>query len=139
MSWAIYQRSCASSEDLHPVPVGSQEIATYALLFLGAYTAALISGAAGFGSALLLLPLLVASVGVVQAVPLLTVAQFVGNLSRAGFGFSQIQWKPVALFEASRGEDWVTPVKEAAVRLMESVAPVTVTDMVLEPDAGLAR
>jgi uncharacterized membrane protein YfcA len=91
MSWAIYQRSCASSEDLHPVPMGSQEIATYALLFLGAYAAALISGAAGFGGALLLLPLLVASVGVVQAVPLLTVAQFVGNLSRAGFGFSQIQ------------------------------------------------
>lgn len=49
-------------------------------------------------TALLLLPLLVETVGATQAVPLLTVAQFVGNLSRAGFGFPQIHWKPVALF-----------------------------------------
>jgi uncharacterized membrane protein YfcA len=75
-------------------------MATYALLFLGAYTAALISGAAGFGGALLLLPLLVASVGTEQAVPMLTFAQFVGNLSRAGLGFTQIHWKPVWLFLA---------------------------------------
>jgi uncharacterized protein len=33
-----------------------------------------------------------------QSVPLLTVAQLVGNLSRAGFGFSQIHWRPVGLF-----------------------------------------
>lgn len=68
------------------------------LFFLTAYAAAAISGAAGFGGALLLLPFLVAAVGVTQAVPLLTVAQLVGNLSRAGFGFSQIHWKPVGLF-----------------------------------------
>jgi len=68
------------------------------LLFIGAYVAAVISGAAGFGGALLLLPLLVAKVGVTQAVPLLTIAQFIGNLSRAGFGLSEIQWKPVGLF-----------------------------------------
>ncbi len=75
-------------------------MAASALLFLGAYAAALTSGAAGFGGALLLLPLLVASVGVVQAVPLLTVAQFVGNLSRAGLGFPQIHWKAVWIFLA---------------------------------------
>jgi hypothetical protein len=46
---------------------------------------------------------------------------------------------PVAMFVASSGEDWDAPVKEAAVSLMESVAPVTVTDIVLEPDVGLAR
>jgi uncharacterized protein len=34
----------------------------------------------------------------VHAVPLLTVAQLVGNVSRAGFGFSQIRWRPVVLF-----------------------------------------
>jgi len=50
------------------------------------------------GGTLLLLPLLVETVGATQAVPLLTVAQFVGDLSRAGFGFPQIHWKPVALF-----------------------------------------
>ncbi len=46
----------------------------------------------------MLLPLLVATVGVTHAVPLLTIAQLIGNLSRAGFGFTQIQWKLVRLF-----------------------------------------
>lgn len=68
------------------------------ILFVAAFAAAAISGAAGFGGALLLLPLLVAAVGVNQAVPLLTIAQLVGNLSRAGFGFRQIHWRPVGLF-----------------------------------------
>lgn len=68
------------------------------ILFVAASTAAAISGAAGFGGALLLLPLLAATVGATHAVPLLTVAQVVGNLSRASFGFTHIQWKPVGLF-----------------------------------------
>jgi uncharacterized protein len=70
----------------------------FIVLFLGAFLAAAISGAAGFGGALLLLPLLVVYVGAEQAVPLLTVAQLIGNFSRAGLGFSKIQWKLVALF-----------------------------------------
>ena len=68
------------------------------VLFVAAFAAAAISGAAGFGGALLLLPLLVATVGVTHAVPLLTIAQLTGNLSRVGFGFTQIHWKPVGLF-----------------------------------------
>lgn len=68
------------------------------VLFAAAFAAAAISGAAGFGGALLLLPLLVATVGVTHAVPLLTIAQLIGNLSRAGFSFTQIHWKPVMLF-----------------------------------------
>lgn len=72
----------------------------YELLFItiATFVAAAISGAAGFGGALLLLPLLVETFGASQAVPLLTVAQLIGNLSRAGFGFQQIHWKPVVLF-----------------------------------------
>lgn len=70
----------------------------FILLFIAAFAAAAISGAAGFGGALLLLPLLVSTVGVAHAVPLLTVAQFIGNLSRVGFGYRQIHWKPVAFF-----------------------------------------
>jgi uncharacterized membrane protein YfcA len=68
------------------------------LLFITAFAAATVSGAAGFGGAILLLPLLVATVGVTHAVPLLTIAQLIGNLSRAGFGFTQIHWKPVGMF-----------------------------------------
>ncbi|HWK53463.1 MAG TPA: sulfite exporter TauE/SafE family protein [Hyphomicrobiales bacterium] len=70
------------------------------MLFVAAFAAAAISGAAGFGGALLLLPLLVATVGATHAVPLLTIAQLIGNLSRVGFGFSEIHWKPVVLFLA---------------------------------------
>jgi uncharacterized membrane protein YfcA len=70
----------------------------YLLLFIAAFVAAAVSGAAGFGGALLLLPFLVATVGATHAVPLLTIAQLIGNLSRSVFGFSHIQWKPVGLF-----------------------------------------
>jgi hypothetical protein len=69
-----------------------------ALLVMGALVAAAVSGSAGFGGALLLLPLLTTVVGAEQAVPLLTVAQLVGNISRVGFGFRCIAWRPVGLF-----------------------------------------
>ncbi len=71
---------------------------SYLLLIIGTFFAAGISGAAGFGGALLLLPLWTRTVGPTLAVPLLTLAQLVGNLSRAVFGFRQIRWQPVGLF-----------------------------------------
>lgn len=70
----------------------------FILLLVAAYFAAVVSGVAGFGGALLLLPFLTEIVGAVHAVPLLTIIQFIGNFSRVYFGFSQIQWKPVSLF-----------------------------------------
>ena len=74
------------------------ELSTYILLFIGSFFAAAISGAAGFGGALLLLPLLSKTIGTTIAVPVLTIAQLIGNLSRALFGFKQIKWKPVYIF-----------------------------------------
>ena len=68
------------------------------ILFIGGFAAAAISGAAGFGGALLLLPLLTKTIGTTMAVPVLTIAQLIGNLSRVFFGFEQIKWKPVLLF-----------------------------------------
>jgi hypothetical protein len=70
----------------------------YFLLFAGSFIAAAISGASGFGGALLLLPLLSKTIGTTMAVPILTIAQLIGNLSRAFFGFKQNRWKPVAFF-----------------------------------------
>ncbi len=67
-------------------------------LSLGAFLAAAISGAAGFGGALILLPLLTRAVGATLAVPLLTIAQLIGNFSRVAFGFREIRWRPVGLF-----------------------------------------
>ena len=73
----------------------------YAVLIAAAFLAALISGAAGFGGALLLLPVVTACVGAEVAVPVLTIAQLIGNLSRMAFGFRQIEWKQVGLFCAA--------------------------------------
>lgn len=67
-------------------------------LLAGGFLAAAISGAAGFGGALLLLPILTKTIGTTMAIPVLTIAQLIGNLSRAYFGFKQIKWKPVLLF-----------------------------------------
>jgi hypothetical protein len=64
-----------------------------ALLFLLSWLAATVSGAAGFGGALLL-PILAATLGVKTAVPVLTIMQLLGNLSRVWFGRTQIAWKP---------------------------------------------
>jgi Sulfite exporter TauE/SafE len=73
-------------------------IGVYAALGVSAFLAAAISGAARFGGALLLLPLLTRVVGPTLAVPLLTLAQLVGNLSRVAFGFREIHWSPALLF-----------------------------------------
>ena len=45
-----------------------------------------------------MLPLLVHRVGAELAVPLLTLAQFVGNLSRIVLGWRQVHWRPVGCF-----------------------------------------
>lgn len=71
---------------------------TYAALVTASFIAAFASGAAGFGGALLLLPVVTACVGAEVAVPVLTIAQLIGNLSRMAFGIKQIDWKSVGLF-----------------------------------------
>ena len=73
-------------------------ILRWALLLFCGWLAASVSGAAGFGGALLLLPVLAFTLGGKAAVPILTVAQLLGNLSRAGFGWRDIRWRPALLF-----------------------------------------
>lgn len=73
-------------------------IISYVLLFIGCFLASALSGSAGFGGALLLLPILSKTVGIRMAVPILTIAQLIGNLSRAFLGFKEIKWKPVLIF-----------------------------------------
>ena len=70
----------------------------FAILILSSFIAALISGAAGFGGSLLLLPVVTACVGAEIAVPVLTLAQLIGNISRMGTGFKQIKWGAVGWF-----------------------------------------
>lgn len=70
----------------------------FAILIVCSFVAALISGAAGFGGSLLLLPVVTACVGPSVAVPVLTIAQLIGNLSRMALGFRQIDWKAAGWF-----------------------------------------
>jgi imidazolonepropionase-like amidohydrolase len=71
---------------------------TLVLLFFISWFAVTVSGAAGFGGALILLPVLTNALGADTAVPKLTVIQLFGNLSRAWFGRREIRWRPVLFF-----------------------------------------
>lgn len=68
------------------------------VLITGSFFAALISGAAGFGGSLLLLPVVTACIGAEAAVPVLTISQLIGNIARMTSGWKQIDWKSVGLF-----------------------------------------
>jgi len=70
------------------------------VLISTAWVAATISGVAGFGGSLIILPVMSHLVGVKRAIPVLTIAWLMGNLSRAAFSHKEIQWRPVLLFSA---------------------------------------
>jgi len=71
------------------------------ILFAISFIAATISGAAGFGGALILLPVLTSIVGIKAAVPILTIGQIFGNASRVWFGRHELKWKPILFFLAT--------------------------------------
>lgn len=60
--------------------------------------AAVIAAVAGFGGSVILLPLVVHLFGIKAAVPILTVAQLMGNASRVWFGRRDINWQVVGVF-----------------------------------------
>ena len=70
----------------------------YLVLFVGSFIAALVSGVAGFGGSLLLLPVVTACIGAQAAVPVLTISQLIGNMSRVASGWRGIDWRSVGLF-----------------------------------------
>ena len=63
-----------------------------------AFVAATLAAVAGFGGAAVLLPVLVASFGVRDAIPILTVAQLIGNGSRVWFNRHELQLPVVGWF-----------------------------------------
>ena len=79
-----------------------------AVLLLCSFLASIVSGAAGFGGSLLLLPVVTFCLGAEVAVPVLTIAQLIGNLARVSTGFKLIDWKAVGLFS-------LTPLPLAAL------------------------
>ncbi|MGC8635115.1 MAG: TSUP family transporter [Candidatus Limnocylindrales bacterium] len=68
------------------------------LVALTAFVAATLAAVAGFGGAAVLLPVLVAAFGVRDAIPILTVAQLIGNGSRVWFNRRELQLPVVGWF-----------------------------------------
>src|ERR1019366_7237454 len=58
-----------------------------------AFIAATLAAVTGFGGAAVLLPMLVLVFGVREAIPILTVAQLIGNGSRVWFNRRELAWK----------------------------------------------
>jgi len=73
-------------------------IATWVLLLVISWIGSTISGVAGFGGSLLVLPIFSIVIGAKKAIPILTIAWMMGNLSRAALGYREIKWRPVIYF-----------------------------------------
>jgi hypothetical protein len=68
------------------------------VLLVVALIASTLAAVTGFGGAAVLLPVLVAFFGMRAAVPILTVAQLIGNGSRVLFNRREVNWRVVAWF-----------------------------------------
>lgn len=73
-------------------------VAQLLLLAVVAFLAATLAAVSGFGGAAVLLPVLVLVFGVRDAIPILTVAQLIGNASRVWFNRRELDWKVVGWF-----------------------------------------
>lgn len=65
---------------------------------IAAFIASTIAAVTGTGGGIILLPVLVTTLGVRDAVPVYTLAQFIGNLSRVGFNRREIRARVVGWF-----------------------------------------
>lgn len=74
------------------------DISNLLMLAGGAFVASTLAAVAGFGGAAVLLPILVLIFGVRDAIPILTVAQLIGNLSRVWFNRRELDLPIVGWF-----------------------------------------
>jgi uncharacterized membrane protein YfcA len=65
-----------------------------------ALVAATVGGVAGFGTGVIMVPVLAWTLGIKASVPILTVAMLLGNSARAWFSRTEIDWRVVAVFLA---------------------------------------
>lgn len=72
--------------------------AHWIFLAFAALVASALAGVTGFGGAAVLLPVLILIFGARAAVPILTVAQLIGNGSRVWFNRRELHWRVVAWF-----------------------------------------
>ncbi len=76
----------------------STDLLHFAAVLGVSFVAATLAAVTGFGGAAVLLPVLVWSFGVREAIPILTVAQLIGNGSRVWFNRRELNWHVVAWF-----------------------------------------
>ena len=74
------------------------EILRWIIVALTGLLASTLAAITGFGGAAVLLPVLVAVFGVREAIPILTVAQLIGNGSRVWFNRRKVNWRVVPWF-----------------------------------------
>ena len=70
----------------------------WVILALVALLASTLAAVTGFGGAAVLLAALVALFGIREAIPILTVAQLIGNGSRVWFNRVELDWRVVGWF-----------------------------------------
>ncbi len=68
------------------------------VLALVAFGASTLAAVAGFGGSVILLPFLVSAVGLREAIPVLTVAQLIGNASRVWFNRHELSYPVIGWF-----------------------------------------
>ena len=76
----------------------SPEALRWIVLPVAALFAATLAAVTGFGGAAVLLPVLVAAFGIRAAIPILTVAQLIGNGARVWFNRGELEWRVVGWF-----------------------------------------
>lgn len=69
-----------------------------AVIVVAALAASVIAAIAGFGGAVIMLPVLVWALGIQDAIPVLTIAQLIGNLSRVVFNRRELHWPVIWRF-----------------------------------------
>jgi uncharacterized protein len=68
------------------------------VVIIASLVASVIAAVAGFGGAVIMLPVLVWAVGIQDAIPVLTIAQLIGNLSRVIFNKRELKWSVIWRF-----------------------------------------
>lgn len=68
------------------------------IVIVSALAASFVAAIAGFGGSVIMLPVLVWTVGITDAIPVLTVAQLIGNLTRVVLNRCEIKWPVVWRF-----------------------------------------
>ena len=68
------------------------------VVIVTALAASILAAVAGFGGAVIMLPVLVWAAGIQDAIPILTIAQLIGNLSRVVLNKRELKWPVVWRF-----------------------------------------